>query len=65
MFSADGVAMGAAISMSETHITMIVFFAIMLHKVSRHDNGMVKLSHSDQTSSFFSKSVDKAHRKNF
>lgn len=30
--AADGVAMGAAISMSETHITMIVFLAIMLHK---------------------------------
>ncbi|XP_076463398.1 zinc transporter ZIP9-like [Babylonia areolata] len=30
--AADGVAMGAAITMSETHITMIVFLAIMLHK---------------------------------
>ncbi|KAL8621488.1 hypothetical protein ACOMHN_058249 [Nucella lapillus] len=30
--AADGVAMGAAIAMSETHITTIVFLAIMLHK---------------------------------
>ncbi|XP_076443007.1 zinc transporter ZIP9-like [Babylonia areolata] len=30
--AADGVAMGAAITMSETHITTIVFLAIMLHK---------------------------------
>ncbi|CAG5136391.1 unnamed protein product [Candidula unifasciata] len=30
--AADGVALGAAITLSETHITMIVFVAIMLHK---------------------------------
>ncbi|CAL1542417.1 unnamed protein product [Lymnaea stagnalis] len=30
--AADGIALGAAISLSETHITMIVFIAIMLHK---------------------------------
>uniref|UniRef100_A0A0B6ZG42 Zinc transporter ZIP9 n=1 Tax=Arion vulgaris TaxID=1028688 RepID=A0A0B6ZG42_9EUPU len=30
--AADGIALGAAITLSETHITMIVFVAIMLHK---------------------------------
>jgi len=30
--AADGVALGAAVSLSENHITMIVFVAIMLHK---------------------------------
>ncbi|RUS78261.1 hypothetical protein EGW08_013977 [Elysia chlorotica] len=30
--AADGIALGAAIKLSETHITMIVFVAIMLHK---------------------------------
>ncbi|CAG5117495.1 unnamed protein product [Candidula unifasciata] len=30
--AADGVALGAAITLAETHITMIVFVAIMLHK---------------------------------
>ncbi|GFN96556.1 Zinc transporter zip9-like [Plakobranchus ocellatus] len=30
--AADGIALGAAIKLSETHITMIVFIAIMLHK---------------------------------
>ena len=35
-FAADGVAMGAAINMSEIHITLIIFFAIMLHKVIIH-----------------------------
>ena len=36
--SADGIALGAAIKLSETHITMIVFVAIMLHKVRRIAN---------------------------
>lgn len=30
--AADGIALGAAITLSESHITMIVFVAIMLHK---------------------------------
>lgn len=30
--AADGIALGAAIKLSENHITMIVFIAIMLHK---------------------------------
>ncbi|KAK0046899.1 zinc transporter ZIP9-B [Biomphalaria pfeifferi] len=30
--AADGIALGAAITLSQTHITMIVFVAIMLHK---------------------------------
>lgn len=34
VFSADGIAMGAAVSMSTAHLTLIVFVAIMLHKVS-------------------------------
>ena len=32
--SADGIALGAAITLPESHITYIVFLAIMLHKVS-------------------------------
>ena len=32
-FSADGVALGAAASTSQAHVEMIVFIAIMLHKV--------------------------------
>ena len=34
IFSADGVALGAAATTSQTHVEMIVFIAIMLHKVS-------------------------------
>ncbi|GAB1601416.1 zinc transporter ZIP9-B-like [Argonauta hians] len=30
--AADGIALGAAVTMSEDHVTMIVFLAIMLHK---------------------------------
>ena len=32
--SADGIALGAATVLAHTHLTMIVFIAIMLHKVS-------------------------------
>ena len=31
--TADGIALGAAVTLAENHITMIVFVAIMLHKV--------------------------------
>ena len=31
--AADGVALGAAATTSQTHVEMIVFIAIMLHKV--------------------------------
>lgn len=31
--SADGIALGAATVLAHTHLTMIVFIAIMLHKV--------------------------------
>lgn len=31
--AADGIALGAAVSSSHTDVEMIVFFAIMLHKV--------------------------------
>ena len=31
--SADGIALGAAATTSQTHVEMIVFVAIMLHKV--------------------------------
>ena len=34
MISADGIALGAATSVSQTGLTIIVFIAIMLHKVS-------------------------------
>ena len=33
-WTADGVALGAAAASSHTDVEMIVFFAIMLHKVS-------------------------------
>ena len=32
--SADGIALGAAATTSQTHVEMIVFVAIMLHKVT-------------------------------
>lgn len=32
-FTADGIALGAATSVSQTGLTIIVFVAIMLHKV--------------------------------
>ena len=34
-FSADGVALGAAVSTSKTDVEVIVFVAIMLHKVKK------------------------------
>ena len=34
MTSVDGVALGAAASTAQAHVEMIVFIAIMLHKVS-------------------------------
>jgi zinc transporter 9 len=33
MATADGIALGAAATTSQTHVEMIVFVAIMLHKV--------------------------------
>ena len=33
--TADGVALGAAANTSQTHVEMIVFIAIMLHKVGK------------------------------
>ena len=33
LFPADGIALGAAATTSQTHVEMIVFVAIMLHKV--------------------------------
>ena len=35
MIVADGVALGAAVSTSKTEVEVIVFVAIMLHKVNR------------------------------
>ena len=35
-FSADGVALGAAVSTSKTEVEVIVFVAIMLHKVKKN-----------------------------
>lgn len=43
-FVADGVALGAAATTSETHVEIIVFVAIMLHKV--------RLNYSSIVSSF-------------
>ena len=34
LISADGIALGAAATTSQTHVEMIVFVAIMLHKVN-------------------------------
>lgn len=39
-FSADGVALGAAASTSQTTVQLIVFVAIMLHKVSYHQKNL-------------------------
>lgn len=33
IFTADGIALGAAVSTSKTDVELIVFLAIMLHKV--------------------------------
>jgi len=38
--SADGVALGAAASTSQTSVQLIVFVAIMLHKVSHHPKNL-------------------------
>ena len=37
LLSADGIALGAAATTSRTDVEMIVFIAIMLHKVIRED----------------------------
>ena len=43
LFSADGVALGAAVSTSKTDVEVIVFVAIMLHKVKKSNHSMIKL----------------------
>lgn len=41
--SADGVALGAAASTSQTSVQLIVFVAIMLHKVSHRPKNVIFL----------------------
>lgn len=45
IFAADGIALGAAATTSHAATEMIVFLAIMLHKVSRYSSSLYVALH--------------------